>query len=451
MRRTAPKKSAAASGEGRGALAVGKEERNATYRSTDATSTGATVETPAAKDRRPWLGRDLTEWLSAVRATVRDADAGKVPHSMMTVAYSIALFTDHREGTAYRAYPDLAADTGLSLKTIGALVRLLEAHGHLETTRTATVGRAKQYRLTIPNVGGRDAELRKLATSIQEGELRKLATCIQAKEAEVIEEVPGHISGSLEGELRKLATTNKDKDIGLDRDATRPNINSTYTPTVDARACAPEGATAASDSSDATDTPGDPPPVEAYDDVLPFEEQYDGDEGTPHPNGYPSYHAAEDYSEGEHAEAARPPVEDDDHIDFDLADEAEPEPDPVRPPSPQVTITEAERRVLRTIVGSVFQDGTDPKRCWVWAHSANPDGETDPFDETGNFARVLASVVRKGLAAVRHNEGTDDEVRITAEGMAVFQEQHGRGGATAEATESDNAKPIFEDDDHIPF
>ena len=239
-----PKRNAAPSGEGRGAKDIRQTQSD--YRTVATTST--TAPTPATKDRRPWLGKDLTAWLGAVRATVRDADAGKVPHSMMTVAYSLALFVDHKEGTVYRAYPDLAADTGLSTKTVGALVRILEAHGHLETTRTATVGRAKQYRLTIPSEGVQDAELRKPASCIQEVELRKPASCIPVQEPEVIEEVPGHISGSPREYLRKPASTNKD--TGLDKGATRPIINSTEQSTLDARACAPEGATAAEESID---------------------------------------------------------------------------------------------------------------------------------------------------------------------------------------------------------
>ncbi|OYW52881.1 MAG: hypothetical protein B7Y80_19360 [Hyphomicrobium sp. 32-62-53] len=412
------------------------------YRTDHAASTPTA---PVAKDRRPWLGRDLTEWLSAVRATVRDADAGKVPHSMMTVAYSIALFTDHREGTAYRAYPDLAADTGLSLKTIGALVRLLEAHGHLETTRTATVGRAKQYRLTIPNVGGRDAELRKLATSIQEGELRKLATCIQAKEAEVIEEVPGHISGSLEGELRKLATTNKDKDIGLDRDATRPNINSTYTPTVDARACAPGGATAATDSSDADSPPDDPPPLEAYDD-LPFEEQHEGDEGEPIQDIAPDLTATEEIDR--HATAAPPaPNEDDDYFPHDL-DEAQPEPDPVRPP-PVLPYREA--RVLHAYAIHTIDEGGDPVGRKVPVSIADEHAIDDAW-----LLEVIEGLVKKGFA---DHDAAASSVAVTAAGIAALWSTKwtdfrlvAKPIATSGEAKPITHKPVItDDDDHIPF
>ncbi|OYW52328.1 MAG: hypothetical protein B7Y80_20115 [Hyphomicrobium sp. 32-62-53] len=440
----ATKRNAAPSGEGRGAMAEGKTEKAVNYRSADAASSKAKPRR-AKPPLRPSAGVPPGSSSVAVNAHVAKvlkaamADDGLSP-STKVVCYWIAHHISRsgpRSGHAWPTVRTLQLLCGCKKRSVQNAVEALEEAGYM--LRTVNAGRSSEgndYQLRLPE-GAPDwrEKVQRGAPFNDQSDAEKVheaAPFNDEPDAEKVQDCDAKRCTEMHPIL--LSDTHKGPK-GPIMDSSK---HTTETSTVDARA--PEGASASEEIIDATDPPDDdvPSEVRAQWDAEYLErfgrEQYDGDEGEPIEDVAPEQHATEEVQDRHATAAHRPPVADDDHIPLEQVEaEADAEPEPAKPHDPQVTITEAEHRVLRAIVGSEFQDGTDSRRCWVWAYSANPDGETDPFDESGNFAHVLASVVRKGLAAVRHNEGTDDEVRITAEGMAVFQEQHGRGGATAAA------------------
>lgn len=413
MRRTAPTKSAAASGEGRGALAVGKEERNVAYRTTGDTSSKAKPRR-AKPPPRPSTGIPAGSSSVAVNAHVSKvlkaamADDGLSP-STKVVCYWIAHHISRsgpRSGHAWPTVGTLQLLCGCKKRSVQNAVEALEEAGYM--LRTVNAGRSSEgndYQLRLPD-GAPDwrEKVQRGAPFNDQSETEKVheaAPFNEKPDAEKVQDCDAKRCTEMHPIL--LSDTHK----GPKGPVMDSSKHSTETSTSDARACAPGGATAASDSSDTTDTPDEPPPLEAYDD-LPFEEQYDGDEGTPHPDIEPAPTATEEIDR--HATAAPPaPIEDDDYFPHDL-DEAGPEPEPAKPP-PHVTYGQA--RVLHAVASAAVNAGHDPVGSWVAASVA-----ADVFDDDEWFRSQVADIASKGCI---QRDAASNRLAITPEGVQVLK------------------------------
>jgi hypothetical protein len=82
-------------------------------------------------------------------------------------------------------------------------------------------------------------------------------------------------------------------------------------------------------------------------------------------------------------------------------------------------MTNNERKAIQGILNSDFMDGmtgTEAVGHWVWSWSANP------FQSKKTFSGVVASLVKKGYVVSEDYDG-DNTIKITAQGMAAFQEK----------------------------
>ena len=82
-----------------------------------------------------------------------------------------------------------------------------------------------------------------------------------------------------------------------------------------------------------------------------------------------------------------------------------------------INVTQLERRMLKNITLSEYQDGDDPVDHEVWTFSVTDDH----VFAGGKASGVMASLVKKGWAWTNEREANDPTCAITAAGVAALK------------------------------